>query len=52
MEERGSAGGAERQVAKLVKDDEIGVGEPRGDLAGFTAGVRIELRYAASVARE
>src|SRR5580704_16754658 len=27
MEEQGPAGGAERQVAKLVEDDEIGVGE-------------------------
>ena len=35
MEEQRSAGGAERQVAKLVEDDEIGVGEPRRDLAGF-----------------
>src|ERR1700721_4369042 len=35
MEEQGSAGGAERQVAKLVEDDEIGGGEPGGDLAGF-----------------
>src|SRR5271167_2529274 len=35
MEEQGPAGGAERQVAKLVEDDEIGVGEPRRDLAGF-----------------
>src|ERR1700733_12191855 len=35
MEEQGSAGGAERQVTKLVEDDEIGVGEPRRDLAGF-----------------
>ena len=35
MEEQGAAGGAERQVAKLVEDDEIGVGEPRRDLAGF-----------------
>ena len=35
MEEQGPAGGAERQVAQLVKDDEIGVGEPRRDLAGF-----------------
>ena len=26
MEEQGSAGGAERQVAKLVEDDEIGMG--------------------------
>src|SRR5271157_3958045 len=35
MEEQGPAGGAERQIAKLVEDDEIGVGEPRCDLAGF-----------------
>jgi hypothetical protein len=35
MEEQGSAGGAERQVAKLVEDDEIGVGEPGGDLSWF-----------------
>src|SRR5258707_11186640 len=35
VEEQGPAGGAERQVAKLVEDDEIGVGEPRRDLAGF-----------------
>src|ERR1700735_5356208 len=35
MEEQGPAGGAERQVAKLVEDDEIGVGEPGGDLAWF-----------------
>jgi hypothetical protein len=35
MEEQRSAGGAERQVAKLVEDDEIGVGEPGRDLAGF-----------------
>ena len=35
MKEQGPAGGAERQVAKLVEDDEIGVGEPRRDLAGF-----------------
>ena len=35
MEEQGPAGGAERQVAKLVKDDEIGVGEPGGDLSRF-----------------
>src|SRR5882757_6747726 len=34
VEEQGPAGGAERQVAKLVEDDEIGVGEPRRDLAG------------------
>src|SRR3984885_3766785 len=35
MEEQGSAGGAERQVTKLVEDDEIGVREPRRDLAGL-----------------
>ena len=35
MEEQGAAGGAERQVAKLVEDDEIGVGEPGCDLARF-----------------
>src|SRR6202161_933915 len=35
MEEQGPAGGAERQVAKLVEDDEIGMGEPGGDLAWF-----------------
>ena len=35
MEEQRSAGGAERQVTKLVEDDKIGVGEPRRDLAGF-----------------
>ena len=33
MEEQRSAGGAERQVAKLVEDDEIGVAEPDGDLS-------------------
>ena len=35
MEEQRSAGGAERQVAKLVEDDKIGVGEPCRDLARF-----------------
>jgi hypothetical protein len=35
MEEQGSARGAERQIAKLVEDDEIGVGKPGGDLARF-----------------
>jgi hypothetical protein len=35
VEEQGSAGGAERQIAKLVEDDEIGVGEPGGDLSWF-----------------
>ena len=33
MEEQGSAGGAERQIARLVEDDEIGVGEPGCDLS-------------------
>ena len=33
MEEQGSAGGVERQVVKLVEDNEIGVGEPGGDLS-------------------
>jgi hypothetical protein len=35
MEEQGTAGGAERQVAKLVEDDEIGVSEPGCDLASL-----------------
>src|ERR1700677_5200966 len=35
MEEQGAAGGAERQVAKLVEDDEIGVGKSRRDPARF-----------------
>jgi hypothetical protein len=35
MEEQGASRGAERQVAKLVEDDEIGVGEPGGDLSRF-----------------
>jgi hypothetical protein len=35
MEEQRSPGGAERQIAKLVEGDEIGVGEPGGDLARF-----------------
>ena len=33
MEEQRSAGGAERQVAKLVENDEVGIGEPAGDLS-------------------
>ena len=33
MEEQRSAGGAERQVAQLVEDDEIGVGKSRRDLS-------------------
>ena len=32
MEEQGPAGGAERQVAELVEDDEVGVHEALGDL--------------------
>src|SRR6202020_3284881 len=35
MEEQGSAGGDEEQVANEVEDDEIGVGEPGGDLSWF-----------------
>src|SRR5947208_4762163 len=33
MKEQRSAGGAERQVAKFVENDEIGIGGPPGDLA-------------------
>src|ERR1700688_3783308 len=33
MEEQRSAGGAERQVAQFVEDDEIGVGESRRNLS-------------------
>ena len=36
MEEQRPAGGAERQVAEFVEDDEVGVGEPAGDLAGLS----------------
>ena len=32
MEQQGSAGDAERQVAELVEDDEVGMGEARRDL--------------------
>src|SRR3984957_15780725 len=35
MEEQGPSRGAERQIAKLVEDDEIGVSEPGRDLARF-----------------
>src|ERR1700677_456406 len=35
MEEERSAGGAERQVAKFVEDDEIGIGEAPRNLAGL-----------------
>jgi hypothetical protein len=33
MEEQSPAGGAERQVAEFVQDDEVGVGEAPGDLS-------------------
>jgi hypothetical protein len=36
VEEQGSAGGAERQVAEFVEDDEIGVGQPARDLSGLS----------------
>jgi hypothetical protein len=35
MEEQCAAGGAERQVAQLVQDDEVGVGKPPRNLAGL-----------------
>src|SRR5450432_2180663 len=35
MEEQRSTGGAERQVAQFVEDNEVGIGEPPCDLAGF-----------------
>jgi hypothetical protein len=35
VEEQGSAGSAERQIAKLVEDDEVGIGEPAGNLPGL-----------------
>ena len=35
VEEQGSAGSAEWQVAELVEDDEVGIGKPRCDLAGL-----------------
>ena len=35
VEEQGSAGGAERQVAEFVEDDEVGVRERRCDLPGL-----------------
>ena len=35
MEEQRSTGGAERQVTKLIEDDEVGIGEPPCDLAIF-----------------
>ena len=36
MEEQGCAGGAERQVAELIQDDEVGIGEPSCDLSGLS----------------
>ena len=36
MEEQRPPGGAERQVAELVENDEIGIGEPAGKLPGFS----------------
>jgi hypothetical protein len=33
MEEQRAAGGAERQVAQLIEDDEVGVGKPPRDLS-------------------
>ncbi len=35
VEQQRPAGGAEWQVAKLIKDDEIGMNEPRCDLPGL-----------------
>ena len=36
MEEQRPSGCAERQVAKLVEDDEVGIGEPPSDLPGLS----------------
>ena len=36
MEQQGATRGTERQVAEFVKDDEIGVHEPVGHLAGLS----------------
>ena len=36
MEEQGPAGGAEREVAEFVEDDEVGVGEAPRDLSGLS----------------
>ena len=36
VEEQRPARGAERQVAKLVQDDEVGMGEPSGELPCLT----------------
>jgi hypothetical protein len=35
MEEQSSSGSAERQVAKLVENDEVGIGKPPRNLAGL-----------------
>jgi hypothetical protein len=46
MEEQGPAGGADRQVAKFVEDDEIGVGEGRrqfGEWRAIAQGSRLAL---------
>jgi len=34
VEEQGAARGAERQVSQLIKDNEVGIGEPAGNLTG------------------
>src|SRR5277367_6988219 len=36
MEQQRAAGGAERQVAEFVEDDEVGIAEPACDLAGLS----------------
>jgi hypothetical protein len=46
VEEQGPAGSAERQVAKLVEDDEIGVGEPRRNLSGLSMAPRFSSKVA------
>jgi hypothetical protein len=35
VEEQGAAGGAKRQVAEFVENDEIDVAKPSGSLPGF-----------------
>lgn len=39
VEEQGAAGGAERQIAEFIEDDEIGVDEAAGDLSSFALGL-------------
>ena len=39
VEQQGAARGAERQVAELIEDDEVGVDEAAGDLAGLSLGL-------------